>query len=280
MKLRNYTLAFAALLGANLAFGQAAYVLPSPTGADEPMTLFVDVAQTTEHGLKPYLEANPGSDVYLWIWQPSDPIGGNGAWSDSNDFLKMTHESGLLYSMTFVPTEFFGVDGPTFYNNGISCLAKLDDGSFLEEYGAEMKCEDLHVDIVPKLCDSKFCVFPTVAEQHDFVTITYDNNQETIEGLIGADPNEIYVYLKIRTSDFVFPELYPEEEITSHPELKMTELADEPGVFRFTLIPEDVFADILLPEDEIWELRYYIVIPDFTYSGQPPTQLMPMLMCE
>lgn len=280
MKLKGYILALAAATLTTLGHAQAAYVLPTPTGADEQMTLYIDIAQTSEGVLKAYLEQNPGSDVYLWAWQPTEPVHGNGDWADSNEEAKMTFESGMLYSMTFVPTEFFGVDGPTFYNNGISCLAKIDDGSFIEDLDGEPKCEDLHIDIVPKLCDSKFCVFPQVAEPHDFITINYDQNQEDIEGLIGADPSEVYCYMTAKTGFFDFHPYVAPDMVTSTPELKMTEVEGEPGTFRLTIIPEDFWGDIIDPELKITEVQYYILIPGFTYTGQPPSQLMPMLDCE
>ena len=182
--------------------------------------------------------------------------------------------------MTFVPTEFFGIDGPTFYNNGISCLAKLDDGSFIEDLGGEPKCEDLHIDIVPKLCDTKFCVFPQVAEPHDFITINYDQNQENIEGLIGADASEIYCYMTAKTGFFDFHPYIAVDMVTSTAELRMTEVDGEPGTFRLTIIPEDFWSDIIDPELKITEVQYYILIPGFSYAGQPPSQLMPMLDCQ
>lgn len=280
MRLTRSILALTAIAISSLAFGQVAYVLPTPTGADEVMTLYIDVAQTTEGVLKAYLELNPGADVYLWAWQPTEPVHGNGDWNDSNEEAKLIHESGMLYSMTFIPTEFFGVDGPTFYNNGISCLAKLDDGSFNEDLGGEPKCEDLHIDITPKLCDSKFCVFPQVAESHDFITINYDQNQEDIEGLIGANADEIYCYMTAKTGFFDFHPYMAPEMVAGTPELKMTEVADQPGTFRLTIIPQDFWSDIIDPELKITELQYYILIPDFAYPGPPPSQLMPMLDCQ
>ena len=280
MRLKAHILMIAAVAASTLGHAQAAYVLPTPTGADEQMTLYIDVAQTTEGVLKAYLEQNPGSDIYLWAWQPTEPVHGNGDWNDSNEEAKLTHESGMLYSMTFVPTEFFGIDGPTFYNNGISCLAKLDDGSFIEDLGGEPKCEDLHIDIVPKLCDTKFCVFPQVAEPHDFITINYDQNQEDIEGLIGADASEIYCYMTAKTGFFDFHPYIAVDMVTSTAELRMTEVDGEPGTFRLTIIPEDFWSDIIDPELKITEVQYYILIPGFSYAGQPPSQLMPMLDCQ
>ena len=68
------------------SFGQAAFVLPSPTAAGEQMTLYIDVAQSTGGGLKAMLGAHPEyrDSVYIWTWQPSGPVVGNGEWGNSN----------------------------------------------------------------------------------------------------------------------------------------------------------------------------------------------------
>jgi hypothetical protein len=68
--------------------------------------------------------------------------------------------------------------------------------------------------------------------------------------------------------------------VTSTAELRMTEVEGEPGVFRLTIIPEDFWSDIIDPELKITEVQYYILIPGFSYTGQPPSQLMPMLDCQ
>ena len=53
-----------------------------------------------------------------------------------------------------------------------------------EGFPFEAKSEDMHVDIIPKLCDARLCVFPELREPDDYITITYDNTKETLyEGL-------------------------------------------------------------------------------------------------
>ena len=50
--------------------GQAAYVLPSPTAAEELVTLYIDLTQCQDQRLSDMLDAYPEEDVYLWIWNP------------------------------------------------------------------------------------------------------------------------------------------------------------------------------------------------------------------
>lgn len=276
----------ALLIGATLS-AQVAYVLPSPTNANEEITLYIDVNQSTDgtsnNALKAMLTDHPDEDVYLWSWQPAEPVVGNGSWNESNEELKLTKISDLLYSITFVPTAFYGVDGSQLFSNGISCLAKLKDGNAFggEEfnYGGEAKTEDLSIDIVPRLCDERICIFPEVRQEDDYLTITYDNNQEEIAGLQNMGNDDCYVYLVARITNFVFYEFVPAAEVTNTPELKLEPIPGQPGMFRTTIIPRDLFSQIP-PDQKIKDLVFRIMRPGFSYPGVPPQEIISILQCE
>ena len=96
------------------------------------------------------LEAHPEvkDEVYMWTWSPAGPACGNGEWGNSNDCMRMTHVNGMIFSMKFVPTDFYDCTPLQLYSTGISCLAKLDNGNAFPDDGlGEAKCEDLHIDI-------------------------------------------------------------------------------------------------------------------------------------
>lgn len=266
------------------ASAQVAYVLPSPTAANEEITLYIDINQsvdgTQNNALKAMLIDNPDEDVYLWSWQPAEPVVGNGSWNESNEELKLTKISDLLYSITFVPTEFYGVDGSQLFSNGISCLAKLKDGNaFADDYEGEAKTEDLSIDIIPRLCDERICVFPEIRQEDDFLSITYDNNQELLEGLQNMGDDDCYIYLVARISSFVFYEYVPAAQVTSTPELKLEPVPGEPGMFRTTFIPRDLFTQIP-PDQKINDLVFRIMRPGFSYPGVPPQEIISILQCE
>jgi hypothetical protein len=260
------------------SFAQAAYISPSPTGKNDTITLYIDVAQSTgsNGALKLMLDTYPDQDVYLWTWQPAGPTVGNGDWGNSNEAMKMTHVSGKLYSMRFKPTSYYNVDAASFFNLGISCLAKFKDGnSYPGQFGGEAKTEDLHVNIIPRLCDDIFCVFPEIAKQGDFVSITYDNTQETIAGLQNMGDDECYIYLYGITGIFTGIPYVATNLVTSTPALKMKRV---PGTnkFRFTFIPSDFLP---LNGASISGLKYYIMRPGFTYQGAPPIQAYTFADC-
>lgn len=283
--MKKILLSLSLIFAGSFAWGQAAYVLPSPTAADGEITLYIDVNQsqdgTNNNALKAMLTDHPDEPVYLWTWEPAAPVAGNGDWAASSEDMLMEKIGPMLYAKTFVPTEFYGVDGATFFSLGISCLAKFGDGNAFPDdgYEGEAKTEDFHVDIIPELCNSKFCIFPEIRQEDDFLSITYNNNQETNEGLQDMGDNDCYIYLSAKTGPFDSYPYVPSTEVTMTEELRMKPVQGEPGKFRLTIIPADFFVDV--PEGEaITEITYYVLRPGFTYQGPPPTATISMLQCD
>lgn len=65
---------------------------------DEQVTWYFDLSTTT---------FAPGSDIYLWIWSPSEPDAGN--WENSSEFAKLTFVEGMTWSFTLTPTAYFSM---------------------------------------------------------------------------------------------------------------------------------------------------------------------------
>ena len=254
-----------------MMWGQAAFVLPSPTNANDTMTIYIDLSQTT-YGLKGILTNHPEyqDSVYMWTWQPTGPACGNGEWGNSNDCMRMTHVNGLIYSMKMVPTEFYGCTPLQLYSTGISCLAKLDNGNAFPDDGlGEAKCEDLHIDILPALCAEKFCYFPEASREDDFFTITYDNNLEADVNLQNLGTNECFVYIAAKVGSQVYPYAAPADAANT-PALQMTPVPGQQGKFRFTMIPTDFFPGVPAGS-HIQQIWFYIVKPG--YLPQIPTTI-------
>ena len=277
---------FIALALSTTAFSQAAYIQPSPTGKNDTITLYINIAQTTDGtqngGLNAMLTDHPEDTVYLWTWQPAGPVIGNGEWTNSNSDMALTKVSDKLYSIRFKPTIFYGVDATTFFTNGISCLAKLRSGNaYAGEYGDyEAKTEDLSINIIPKLCDELYCVFPELAKTDDYVSITYDNTQETTPELQNLGEDDCYLFLRAEQSTFVAYNYADASIVATLPQLKMKYIGD--GKFRLTIIPSDFFDEAgVLPEAFAFnKLKYYILKPGFTYATSPPTQSFSFINCD
>lgn len=270
----------------SVAVGQAVTLTPSPTGLHEEVTLTFDISQSESFGLKTILEANPDLPVYIWTWTPSDPVGTNGSWNNSNDDLQLVHQGGLTYTLTFVPSQFY-TDASGLYSQGISCLAKLKDGApypGLEDFG-EAKTEDFNVGVLPKLCEEKMCVFPETRRADDFVSMTYNNNLDV--DLTDLENDEVYLQVKARGTDGQYYTLAGDADVTNTPELRMTPVSDKPGFYRLVILPEEFFEGIVPEGLGILSLICYPLKPGFTYSpdttpwdGIYYETLVPLLDCE
>jgi len=278
-------------MASTFAFGQAVTLAPTPTGLNDEVTLTIDVSQSTENGLKAVLQANPDLPVYIWTWSPSDPVGGNGSWNNSNESMLLTSQGGLKYTLTFVPSEFYS-DVSALYSNGISCLAKLKDGAAypgFEDFG-EAKTEDFNVAVLPKLCEDLMCVFPESRRQDDFLSITYNNNLETYEGMQDVGDDEVYIQLIARVVSASGAEdiAYVDEAmVTSTPELKMHPVEGKPGFFRITMLTEEFFQGLMPDGGDIINITAYPLRPGYEY---PPDStpwnapdhwtIIPILTCD
>jgi len=130
---------------------QAIYVDDMPADSNDSFTLFINVAEAGS-GLYDILQLHPEdmSNVHIWIWSPTEPFVGNGSWNNSNQELLMTHESDYIFSIFISQPEFFNVGNEALFENGISCLAKLDNGNAHANDGfGEAKTSDLHLALIP-----------------------------------------------------------------------------------------------------------------------------------
>lgn len=152
---RIFTLCISVFLFSSISFSQIAWMEPAVGNFQTLSTIYVDVSQSVgggSNGLKSMLTAHPDevNNVYFWGWSPSDPVVGNGVWTNSTPQMQMTWVSDLLFSIQIYPAIFFSTTENDYYSNGISFLLKLDDGNAYASDGVgEAKTEDLHIDILP-----------------------------------------------------------------------------------------------------------------------------------
>ena len=274
------------IVTSNDSFSQAITLTPSPTGPDDLVTLSIDVSQSQEHGLKAVLEANPDLPVYIWTWSPSGPTEGNGDWGNSNEAMRLTKQGGLVYTLQLVPSEFYS-DVSALFSSGISCLAKLKDGNAypgFEDFG-EAKTEDFNIGVLPKLCEDQMCIFPETRRSDDFVSITYNSNIDTV--LTDIENDEIYLQIAGRATDGQFYTLVDDADVPYTPELKMTPVPGKPGFYRWVLLPDDFFSNIIPEGLELLTMTCYPLKADFTYppdvtpwDGIYYITSVPLLDCE
>ncbi len=269
-------------------YGQKAWMDPSGDGFNPSaeVTLYIDISQCECQKLA----GNPGP-LYLWTWMPSGPdgvidddgdpstpavpIGGNGSWNASNPLLELDKREDLgpdIWSISFVPTEFYGVSESDVYNNDFSFLAKASDGGAGGTCEDEFKTEDLKVEVnppgLPKVMTIPVGVntddTTVLASTPDEVfTIRYDHAQEDNGSLIDAD--EFYVYLRGIGTDGkeyrVAPSLAVVDETA---ELQMSAQAND--VYTLSFFPNSFFKDV--PDGvEMNFIRYQIVRKGFATTA-------------
>ena len=147
---------FALFCGASI---QAQVVTTEPSDYSDPNTevkIIVNLAQldqTKEYVQNLIADAQADSGIYMWTWKPYEwPVGserangsGDRPWQNSNELLRLTKESDLVYSLTMVPTEFYNVDAATVYELDIHFLVKPKNGG---GYGdPDRKSDDLLLEI-------------------------------------------------------------------------------------------------------------------------------------
>ena len=208
--------------------------------------------------------------LYLWSWLPAEPVSGNGDWNNSNTDNAWTNESPDVWSITILPTDFYGVVAQDFYDSDMHFLAKeLYGGGGVDcaAGGTEFKTEDLVVEVNPPgMLVRKVYTFPdthdgdTVSiKQTDVFTLLYENSLE--EKVTMQNVTDLAVYARAFDTDGNQYRPATISQVRNHPELAMT---SEGSLFKWTIIPERVFN---IPVGKtLSEVRLQIMKPDLVDS--------------
>lgn len=240
------TFALGILLACGLAqAGLAQKVWTEPAVVTDPtdsVKIYIDLTKMDCSKLVGY--AGP---LYIWSWKPADPVGGNGQWSASNTDHAFVNESPDIWSITILPTDFYGVSAQDVYDNDIFFLAKALDGGGggdCSAAGNEWKTEDLSVEVNPPgPLVRKVYSFPDVQDgdsvalkQDDIFTLLYDNSQETKVSMI--NPGALSVYARAYDTDGTEYKPSTISQVGSNPDLSMTQSGT---LYTWSIWPEKVF---------------------------------------
>ena len=234
------------LLFVSHSFAQKAWVVPEQFNPGDSITVFVDVSKTDCSRL-----VNTTADVFMWTWEPGDPVVGNGNWTASNPDMKMTRDANNpnIYYMKMVPNEFYILGNESeIYSKGISFLAKLMDGTGGGGGGCdEDKTEDLHIDASPiPGCNTKFCQFPTVVFWDDYFTFLYDNSLEDKptmnESVVGVD--NFSMYIRVVYDDGTKGTYASYGDVLNYPELSLVKNDDD--YYTSTFVFSELLADLVV----------------------------------
>src|SRR5687767_7244289 len=96
-------------------WGQKVWTEPATVNdPTDSVKIFIDLTQMDCDKLVGF--AGP---LYMWTWMPADPVAGNGSWNASNTDHAFTNEGPDLWSITILPTDFYGVSAQDVFEKDI-----------------------------------------------------------------------------------------------------------------------------------------------------------------
>lgn len=250
------------------SFAQKAWVVPEQFNPGDSVTIYVDISKCDCQRL-----LNTTADVYMWTWEPGDPVLGNGGWTASNPDMTMTRDATNpnIYYRKLVPNEFWVLGNESeIYSKGISFLAKLADGTGGGGGGCdEDKTEDLHIDAAPiPGCNTKFCQFPSVVFWDDYFTFLYDNNLEDKpsmdENVVGE--TNFSIYIRTVYDDGTKGTYAAYADVINHPELSLVK-DPEDGYYKSIFVFEELLADLVVPGKTVIAVEIQVI--DNAYGSGP-----------
>lgn len=259
MSIRLIGLAVLAALQLNASAQVVRVADPDNMDPTKEIKIIVDLTQTkNEWGIVE--AAAGGEDMYIWTWKPfehgasSPKANGTGPtpWKNSNEVLKMTKEAEGIYSYTMVPTEFYGVDAKTVYDDDIHLLVKPKDGGGYDD--PDIKTEDLVLEFeLPKGPSSILSTFPSPygkdldsvkLDLDDVFSVVYDNNEDEKASLKGV--TDMYIYMELTGSDGKVYQIAPSaKKVADYPQLQMKNNGN--GTFQKSMMFDQFVAMFNLP---------------------------------
>jgi len=253
------------LLGAYSLMAQKAWVTPERFNPDDSVTLYVDVSKTDCSRLM-----DTQDDLFMWAWNPAEPVGGNGEWTSSREELKMTRsaDNPNIYYFKLVPNEFYSLEkDKDIYDNGFSFLVKKKDGTGEGGGGCdEDKTEDLNIAALPiPGCNTKYCQLPSTVFQDDYFTFIYNTDKEDKdsmqEDVVGVTNYGMFIRATLTNGDRL--EIASYSEVINFPELRLTNDPADPRLYKNTFVPEMLFE--LTGDQQIAEMLIQVI--NVNYSG-------------
>jgi hypothetical protein len=137
---------------------------PSSFTAEDVVTITIDVSAVGNLVGK--------SPLYWWTWVPTDnnpqiPNSGNGDWTNSNEYRRLTNVGPNKWSVTIKPTDYYGK--PPSEITEIKFLVKAKDGS------GDAKTNDIVLTVDPLIyIPTVFRTFPKFVGKNEIITAYLD----------------------------------------------------------------------------------------------------------
>jgi hypothetical protein len=247
---------------------QTAKVTPSSFNATDKITITFDLTGTVLENVSP---------IYLWAWAPQNgDCPTNGQWSASNEANRMTRADSTkpIWTISFVPSKFYGFDAGKFIQ--IGCLAKAKDGGG----SPEKKTKDFVFEVNPvKYTPSILRTFPFKFADDDVMTLVYTKTLDTAKASLTKDLTDApYLVVEYQLKDSsATKSLFPyADDYSTHPELQLKSGAA--GTYQLTTILNKLVP--LKPGEQIAKVNLKIRNADGTksYPNGPGNALTKILI--
>lgn len=277
-KILAFTYAWCMVVG----FSNAQAVTSEPLEIDpsKPVKLIVNLAnldQNLDFVQNLIQDANDGKDIYIWTWKPREhPAGhpfvngtGSQPWKNSNDALKMTKESNLVYSFTFLPSlkDWYEVDAATVYKEDVHFLVKPKDGGGYGE--PDRKSPDLVLKVdPPATVRPPAFFFPSSPQKDDVIAIIYDNAREDKPTMVNLHPDSAYIAVSVIDTAGITYNLSTAFNAGNNPNMKLNYRGN--GMFRKLIIPHEFIAENKpsnLPPDAVIRTMRIVVVKKRFLTG-------------
>lgn len=245
---------------------QTAKISPSTFNATDRITITFDLTGSVIEKSKP---------IYLWAWAPG--VGDcptNGQWSASGEanILTQPDSSKPIWTISFVPSKFYGFDAGKFTQ--IGCLAKAKDGT------GDKKTKDFVFDVSPvTYTPSIIRTFPSKFAADDVMTFVYDQSLDTAAASVTKALTDPYVFVEYALlGENNFKALHSfADDFTQYPELKLKAGAKS-GTFMVSTILNKLIT--LTAGQKIEKLRLKLRSADgtLTYPVGPGASLNKILL--
>lgn len=200
---------------------------------DEQVTWYFDLTGTN---------FKAGQDVYMWVWQPSEPDAGN--WTNSSDFAKLKYEPGkgdMVWSFTLTPTKYFKktITELSTFDNYFWMLLKSKDGSTVT--GAfNVMCPRVQIGTF-KTSGTALQVFPSNFGIDTPVSILINTSKSYVNGVLGGLAGKDSIFFESGINNFLDAHFtFNPNDISTHGKTAMKKVAT--NVYKIDIIPYQYFG--------------------------------------
>jgi len=193
--------------------GAVITTIPASFTAEDNVKIIIDVSAVGNlAGVEP---------LYIWTWYPSEPLPGNGSWTNSDPSRQLTREGPNKWSITFKPTDYYSRTPAEI--DQIKFLVKAKDGT------GDKKTNDIALTVEPlTFTPALNRIFPSKPGKDDILTVYFDQSLATDINMQRMEPTSVELAIYDQNNSVILGNQV-------HP---LTKIGDK--LYSFTFIPSQL----------------------------------------